>query len=586
MKTVLGLSSKRSDVQAAIDRIGEKIASEKKGPPPYLSISSFDSKRCAVSFYLLAPDQPRLGSFFYEMLSRSLPGKVGLFFLAEAEEGLMAAEVEVVFRSQGEWQAHKGQIELLRHELLIGLRSAYHASRILEIKGMSIEDKRVRVQEKATETIHRFPNRFDYDFFSFVQHFFLHAHQESLRFHEVRQISENLSGFYLMKKKLIGLLELHRGERHVKIKIRKRRLHLPFGTRSVLGITVGITLLREHEVFSKKHLLRGLQTLLPQVSYVEESVYVYEDSEYPLVILYLEIHSDQETFLRRELPLALKGRVEQLQRPLFMPRNEEEIMRHVVTLGGQLKFARDFPQVIITFHGQTDESLDFTIIVARVLLSKTPSAEEVQTKLDSLKPQMERVKKIGMIRKKYFKEAIVFKIALPSQNFIREDQSVDLHEARLSILQELENALGDVRDYNGGMISKQNEVLRETVRLLGETGQKHRLLLDHFFYALFPIEKRSLIDPMQIKTLFVLFLEMIETGQTKKWIKEGEKLYLLLETKEKEKWLQLISQHATSRPVTLQLDHDERFFLGVILERDDDLQKQIFNMDPFRSNML
>ena len=55
---------------------------------------------------------------------------------------------------------------MLRHELLLGMRSSYHARRILELKGMTIEEKRMRIQERIMKIIQRFPIHFDYDFFS------------------------------------------------------------------------------------------------------------------------------------------------------------------------------------------------------------------------------------------------------------------------------------------------------------------------------------------------------------------------------------------------------------------------------------
>ena len=53
--------------------------------------------------------------------------------------------------------------------------------------------------------------------------------------------------------------------------------------------------------------------------------------------------------------------------PVFMPRNEEEIMRNIVSLSDQIKYLRDIPQVFITFDEQTTANLFFTIIMVRLL---------------------------------------------------------------------------------------------------------------------------------------------------------------------------------------------------------------------------
>ena len=565
MKALALETSHRPEVQAAVRRILEQA----QAPFPSITHSNYNSIENTVSFFLLCQDQVGLGAFFYEMVTRSLPGKPTLFFFSEVDETYVGAELEMRFQNRESWERVKGHVEILKHELLVGLRSPYHANRILELKGMTLEEKRIRVQERVAKTLQRFPEKFDYDFFSLVQHYFIRSHQESLRFHEVRQISENLAGLYQLKRKLIQKIEENAERRHLFVKVRKRWLHHPFGSRQVLGVSVGLNFLREHEVFSEKHLLKAIQALIPGAEHFEESVYEYEDGEYPLLLLYMEIDSSEQALLKRELPMVLKGHIEHLQRPLFMPMNEEEVMRHVVTLGGQLKFSRDLPQVILSFHGQTDQKLYFTVILARVLLPHLESAEELLEKLGDLHPQIERVKKIGMLRKKYFKEALVFKVELQLTDFLRDDQSVDLYKARLFVLKELEKVVGEVRDYNGGMISKQNEVLSALHELLGGDAQRYRLLLDNFFHALYPVEKRSLVPPQSLKNLFSILLQVLHKKRNFLTAEE-DVLYLVMEVGEREKFLEFVEQMKfSSRPVQLQLEHDERFFFGLILEKNE-----------------
>lgn len=560
----------RPEVRVAINRILQKTSAKKGEALPLINVSTFDYKRLTLSFFLVSQDQPGLGSFFFEMITRSIPGRVSLFFLSSDEGDLLMAELEVTFDHLEQWESIRGSIEVIRQELLVGMRSPYHANRILELKGMSVEKKRIRVQERVAKTIHRFPNRFDYDFFSLVQHYFIRAHQESFRFHEARQISENLSGLYLLRKKLVSSVERQPDRRHLFVKLRKRRLHLPLGTKEVLGVFVGLNFLKEHEVFSKKHLLRAIQSLIPNVKHFEESAYLYRDSELPLLLVYMEIDSTQKQLLQKELPFVLKGRVEHLQRPLFMPQNEEEVMRHIITLGGQLNFFRDLPQVIISFHEQTDTKLYFTVILARVLLPFLQKPAELLGKFSHLCPNLERLKTIGKIRKKYFKEALVFKVELSLIEFLRDDQSVALYAARSYVLGELEKVVGEVRDYNGGMISKQNEVRSALHELLGVSATRHRLLLDNFFYALFPVEKRSLIEPYKLKTLFSLLLEVFEGKKMFLTSQEKDVFYLLIETQQRETLLQFVRQmEFSSRPVSLELFHDDRFFFGLILEEKE-----------------
>ena len=81
-----------------------------------------------------------------------------------------------------------------------------------------------------------------------------------------------------------------------------------------------------------------------------------------------------------------------------------------------------------------------------------------------------------------------------------------------TVFEELISVLGEVRDFNGGMISKQNELLSQLRELLGETAQHNELLLENFFYSLTPVAVRTLMDPAALKVLFQMQVEAIECG--------------------------------------------------------------------------
>ena len=71
--------------------------------------------------------------------------------------------------------------------------------------------------------------------------------------------------------------------------------------------------------------------------------------------------------LKKTLPYELKESVESVLHPVLMPRNEEEIMRNILLLSQQLKYISDLPQVIISFNAQTEQALQFTMILLRIL---------------------------------------------------------------------------------------------------------------------------------------------------------------------------------------------------------------------------
>jgi hypothetical protein len=134
----------------------------------------------------------------------------------------------------------------------------------------------------------------------------------------------------------------------------------------------------------------------------------------------------------------------------------------------------------------------------------------------------DRVKRVGMLRKRYPKEATIFRVKFSSDPFLRDDHSVDLFKARQAIIQELQKVVGDVRDYNGGMIAKQIELLSALQKIVGETDHSSRRLLEAFFHAIYPIEARSIAAPEQLKKLFLLWKQLLDDPTQKGIIDQDE----------------------------------------------------------------
>ena len=504
-------------------------------------------KREGVTLYLLASRRPYIGKFILEMVSQLNPNN---FSLDVVHEKLLIATVHM--------NEDSPELERIIHELELGVCSPYHAARILEMKALSMDEKRGLVQERILNVIRRFPALFDYDLFSEMQQFFLKHSDQYFRPRTVREVTQTLSALYMIRKKVLLAHEKCSVRRHVAVKVMRRTLAFPLEQKEALEISVGLNILRENEVFKRGHLIKAIQSLIPEARLVSGSDY-QEKNESFLHLLTLEIEkaggfeAEEIADLRLWLPRALKGKIEHLQRSLFMPRNEEEILRHVVTLGRELRFARDLPQVILSFEKQAETHLFFTVILARILLPKMPPIEDVLM-ASPLRPKIDRIKQLGMLRKKYPKEAAVFKIELPIPPFIREDHSIDLYKARQRILSQLQELFGEVRDYNGGIISKQNEVFSSLVKMVGAHDS---ILLENFFHSLFPLEKRSFLDPKLIKTLFILFQEKLHSSMPFLTREEKSHVFMIGEGEILDKI------HDLSTPlITLDLEHEERHYTG------------------------
>ncbi len=73
------------------------------------------------------------------------------------------------------------------------------------------------------------------------------------------------------------------------------------------------------------------------------------------------------------------------------------------------------------------------------------------------------------------------------------------------IAQKLEKSLGEFRDFNGGMIAKNDKAFADFVSSLEPHYQRKTLLIKNFFHALFPIENRAVISSQSLNTFFEAF---------------------------------------------------------------------------------
>jgi hypothetical protein len=304
--------------------------------------------------------------------------------------------------------------------------------------------------------------------------------------------------------------------RHVNIKLFRARVQKK---NSVLAIIIGVNFLKDKEFFEKRHLLAAIKVHIPCAVHVEGSYITSRRGHENFCHLYLEVEkttgeeftAKEISLLRQELPLEIKDLVEQPVHPVFMPRNEEEIMRYVLILSNQIKYIKDIPQVVINFDEQTHSHLFFNIILVQCVKPGTKSLQMLlqanQTKLEYIH---ERTKTVGFLRNKYTKEAVILRAKLPKEYFLRRDHSIDLYKARQEIVEELSSLIGDVRDFNGGMIAKQNETLSGVRELLTETVKYNEHLLENFFFSIMPPMIRTIIEPVAVKTVYMMIQELVE----------------------------------------------------------------------------
>lgn len=497
---------------------------------PYVTWTECTNVPCNMSFFVISRYRSNAFRFFFEIVTHWLvPGKrlnaISLF-AADFKIPLISNEIytlcEVVIRVEDaeDLLFIQSNLAAMEAEVRLGMESSYYARRILEIKGVSTDEKIALVQEHIASLIRRLPQYFDHDLMAEMQHLFVICREEFKVARLCRHLTRIISILYLFRKEMKEKIKTSK-TRFVTVKIFRAHIKSPAGNRPVLGIVVGVNFLRDKEFFEKRHLLSTIRSHIQNAVPVEGSYIMSRKGYEPFCHLYLEIEkNDGQKFtakeisgLVRDLPLELKDQIEHPVHPVFMPRNEEEIMRNVLVLSSQIKYVRDIPQVVINFDEQTHSHLIFNVIFVQVVKPGSQSLQEILTNAETpLEYIHERTKTVGFLRNKYMKEAVIFRVKLSKEPFVRRDHSIDLYKARQVVVMELSRLVGDIRDFNGGMIAKQNEILTSVRDLMAEEVKYNEHVLENFFFSIMPPVIRTLIEPFAVKTLFLMTQELVDKG--------------------------------------------------------------------------
>ncbi|NGX28284.1 MAG: hypothetical protein K940chlam1_00459 [Candidatus Anoxychlamydiales bacterium] len=491
------------------------------------------TKSCCIT--LMCKHRKNATNFFYDMVSRWLISQkklnVEFFFSADftiqelSDEKFMLMEAILPIESEEDFEDIEKNKRTFETEIRLGIASDFHAKRIIEFKGLSSDRKTAMVQEKIGSLMQKRPKDFGKNIFSEMQQFLIMSRDEFKSQRDYHHISRIISILYMIRKLIKQNIDETPDKRQIILKFLKTKLKSNNNQeKTVLGILVGLNFLKEHEVFEKKHLSKAIFNFLPDVKIVENSFFLDKTTKNKIQTCYIEIEkpsgldftNEEIQVLKNELPTYLKGNIEHLIHPIFMPRNEEEIVKNMLTLSNQLKYVHDIPQVIISFDKQTHIELIFNVVLLRVLRPlDCPIKDLFKKTKPSFRFTLEKVKKVGIIRRKYLKEANVFSITLESSAYLRSDHSVDINRARSDILNELHRLFGEVRDYNGGMIFKQNEAYLSLKAILGQIGKHYDSLLEKYFYAIKPVEMTAIVKPDILKNLFLMLINTIKREETK-----------------------------------------------------------------------
>jgi len=406
--------------------------------------------------------------------------------------------IEIVLTGQDLAQV-RAHFPVFKEELAIGIKSSYHERRILECKGLTLGEKEIQVRSSLYHRLNRFPGLYDSDLFELMNEYCIRTDPTLRASKSAKEQERLLCTLYRLQKEVKLLAEEDPTRRNVALKMIFSKERDLFGTHSNVAICVAAAIPKGEEPLTLKQILSAIDS-----STEPRNHFSLLTRELGHTLFYLELEESRTLLEEQErIVRKLERREEKRLRPLFMPRNEEEIFRAAVRLASEIKYLRDLPQVQITFEKQTLETLVFTLVIAQV--KKGPSLSALlDTGRSAYTIEIEKVRNIGMVRRRIPKEIGIIRAHLPVHNFLREDGSVDVYRARTALLKELTVLLGEVRDYNGGILSKQDEILSE---LIYKIGTQHRFFIENFFHSIEPTDLRTSIPVSVFEKLILNLLE-------------------------------------------------------------------------------
>jgi ABC-type oligopeptide transport system substrate-binding subunit len=467
-------------------------------------------------------------------------------FQGIGENSFSIIEAKILIESTRELHYTAFNLALLKKELALALSCpAYSKHLLLSKKGHQSFSKASLIHQDIIYLIRRFSKYVETSILDEMSKFLVLASTPFLNQHQPHHLTRIIGSIYLLRKSLFRAVALSPTQRHLNLRCIPTKLIFPFCTKPVLGFLIGINILDKYERFEEEHVLLAIKKLVPETELINGSVYCHTLPSEGIKIFYLEVaKKDSSAFslverriLKQHLGEKLKSSVERLIPSIFMVRNEEEVLRNILTLRQEIRFLQDLPQVMISFDYQTLSELVFFAIIVRI--GRQDFFQYLKQNSREILCLFERIQIVDYLDKNHPIEANVLKLHLPKDSsLLRGDSSFNFYLAREKIASLLYAALGDFRDYNGGIIIKQGESLSQFKRHFQRISTEDTDLIENFFYSLTPIETQATLPASDLNSLFELFLETLESSLPHPFsyaiqVKQIEsKTYLSLRTKD------------------------------------------------------
>ena len=276
--------------------------------------------------------------------------------------------------------------------------------------------------------------------------------------------------------------------------------------------------LAPNESFELKHLKKSLQLIHPSI-YLEDASFIrfHNDSIY-----FAEIKTHlPRAEITRGLKFTLDSCVERYVHQVFMPRNEEDVMRRIVTLCNEISTKEDIPQIAIHFERQFESYMSYLVIIVRPL-DATPIERLGMVRKQGIGVHVESCRRF--YQKGVEIEASTIRLDIDSKGFIRSDNTIDSLKVRAHITEFLRRIFPQFRDYNGGMISKQIQNLHTFKEKLFDHDE---MTIENFYLSLQPLEMQYMSNLEPLIEMFYFYLDAMRSMTGEHMVRKGKEGVLI-----------------------------------------------------------
>ncbi len=316
---------------------------------------------------------------------------------------------------------------------------------------------------------------------------------------------------HIQRKKLLGSYTLSNKYRSLEFRVLPGKVQYPFGSKRVIGILVQISLSDRYELFDEEIFQRSVHRLLPHLHMVKGTLFKFQGNNDAIKTWYAEFEKtgsqsftlSEISLLKESLGQELFEKTERLVPSVFKVRNQEEVLRNILTLSQEIERHSDLPQVMISFETQNSDEAVFTVISVRAEDQLTVSLESlIQNENSSCRWILERKQLVRYIENHKPIIAYLFRVLLvPDTHLLRSDGSLNFFAARQKIASTLKLNIGEYRDFNGGILIKQEEALlglRSAFPLLPSEQ------IENVFYSITPIEMQTILPSSTLQAIIDL----------------------------------------------------------------------------------